>query len=241
MPRDRDDDRDDDYDRPRRRDRDDDRPRRRSRDRDDDYDRPAARGGNGFAVASLILGIVSVCLGPITGVIGAILGFVGVSKPTGKGMAITGIILNILFSLIGTVGIIFGFMRTGDVAERMKASNNLKQMSFASQNYNDVYSEFPPAYVRRPLDPPGMEPTDLNDRLGWRVTILPYMEQDPLYRQFDLSQPWNGSRNQPLSSTVVKAYADPDTPTDPTTRYRCFYNNGAAFDTRYPVTLNGTS
>jgi hypothetical protein len=239
MPRDRYDD-EDDYDRPRRRDDDyDDRPRRSRRRDDDDYDRSPPQKGNGFAVASLVLGLVSICLGPVTGLIGAILGFVGLGKPTGKGMATTGVVLNLLFSLLGTAGIIYGYMRIQETGEKMKSSNNLKQMGLASHNYYNSYGTLQQPYVKRPTDLPGQMPSDLDDRLGWRVTLLPYAEEDYLYKRFDLSQPWNGGPNQPLSSIVVKAYADPDTPTDPTTRYRCFYDNGAVFDTRQSVALPG--
>src|SRR4051794_8290815 len=111
MPRDR---YDDDDDRPRRR-RDDDRPRRRRDDDEDDDrprrsrreyedDRPAATRGNGMAVAALVLGILSICFGPITGVIGGILGLLALRKPTGKGMAVTGLILSGLFSVLSIVG-----------------------------------------------------------------------------------------------------------------------------------------
>lgn len=258
MPRDRYDDEDDD-DRPRRRrsddsDGDEDRPRRRGggdgdydrpRRRREDYDAVPTRKGNGFAVASLVLGIVSFCLGPFTGVIGSILGFVGLGKPTGKGMATAGIILNILFSLLGTAALIYGYTRTQDAAERMKSSNNLKQMGLASWNHESATGAYPSPYMKRPTDVSGQVPSDVNDRLGWRVALLPYMEESSLYDRFDKSQPWNGGPNQPLSSTVVRAYADPDAMTDPTTRYRCFYDNGAAFDSTQRVTTvnfyDGTS
>ena len=240
MPRDRyDDDRDDDDRprRPRRRDdddrEDDDRPGRSRRRYDDDP--PATPKGNGMATASLVLGILSVCFGPVTGVVGGILGLIGMSKPTGKGMAITGLLLSVVFSLTWIGGAVFGYLRFNEQAKRSRTSHNYMQAGLGVYNHESAYGHMPHPYVRRPNEFLGQVPADVNDRLGWRVTLLPYIEQNNLYRQFDQNQPWNGGPNQPLSSVVVPQYADADTPTDPATRMRCFYDNGAMFDTRVSV------
>jgi hypothetical protein len=88
-------------------------------------------------------------------------------------------------------------------------------------------------FARRPEERfGGAPPTDLDNRLSWRVQILPFLEQENVYRQFRMNEPWNSPANQPLSNTVVPPYTDADTRTDPNTRYRCFYDNGAMFDTR---------
>jgi hypothetical protein len=77
---------------------------------------------------------------------------------------------------------------------------------------------------------PGPPPGDLTAKLSWRVSMLPHLQQNSLYARFDARQPWNGATNQPLANTVVREYADADTPADPTTRIRLFYDNGALFD-----------
>jgi hypothetical protein len=245
MPRDRYDDEDEDDDRPRRRRRDDD---------DDEDDRPrrsrgrSAPQGNGMAVASLVLGILSICFGPITGVIGGILGVLGMNKPTGKGMAITGMGLSGLFSVVWIVLGVWAFTEgrkqvqtaVDRAANKKAGSDNFKAMGIASHSYHDVHNKMPAAFVRKPGEFPGQVPTDLNDRLGWRVSLLPYIEEDGLYRQTRQDQPWNSPANLPLSNTPVKGYSDPDAPTDPTTRIRCFYDNGAAFDVRSDARLPGS-
>src|SRR5436853_5283046 len=97
------DDFDDDDDRPRKprssRDDDDDAPPRRRRDADDDYDdapRPKKRDGEGLALASMIVGIISVPLCccswlslPVS-VTAIILGFVARSKTGGDGKSTAG-------------------------------------------------------------------------------------------------------------------------------------------------------
>ena len=100
---------DDDFDddRPRRRkredDEDDDRPRKRKRDEDDDYDHDHPRGrapeSNGLATAGLILGILSFC-GGVAGIPAVICSLLALGKPTGRGLAITGLLLGGLGMLV---------------------------------------------------------------------------------------------------------------------------------------------
>lgn len=68
---------------------------------------------NGMAVASMVLGIVSVCIG-ICAPIALILGLVALSQikktgQPGKGMAITGVILGAIFTFLMIIGIIMQF------------------------------------------------------------------------------------------------------------------------------------
>ncbi len=100
MQRPKDDDEDED-DRPRKK-------RRRRRDEDDDYDYspPGSRdggGGSGLAIASLILGIISIPMACCCGLfsiplsLGAIAtGGMSMKNPEGKGMAVTGVVLGVI-------------------------------------------------------------------------------------------------------------------------------------------------
>lgn len=74
-------------------------------------------------------------------------------------------------------------------------------------------------------------PPDPADRLSWRVSLLPYVEQDHLYRKFNLSEAWDSPTNAPVSATGVYTYTDYlDTYASTHTPYRVFYDNGAIFD-----------
>ena len=42
---------------------------------------------------------------------------------------------------------------------------------------------------------------------SWRVLLLPYLDQQELYSQYDLSEPWNGPRNSRLASRMPEIYA----------------------------------
>jgi hypothetical protein len=74
-------------------------------------------------------------------------------------------------------------------AERTVVRNHLKQLALAMHNYHDVYKQFPPAAIR-----------DANGRplLSWRVALLPFIEENKLYQQFHLDEPWDSPHNKPL-------------------------------------------
>ena len=84
-----------------------------------------------------------------------------------------------------------------EAARRMQCTNNMKQIALALHNYHDVYSTFPPAYT---VDEQG-QPLH-----SWRTLILPYMDQQGLYNQIDLSEPWNSPSNASLASMPIMQY-----------------------------------
>jgi hypothetical protein len=94
------------------------RPSRRRDEDDDDYDAPRRKKpqGNGLALTSMILGIVSivmVCccayLSPLLGIAAIVLGFMGKSKGQSGGMSIAGIITGAFGALAAIVLLILAF------------------------------------------------------------------------------------------------------------------------------------
>ena len=96
----------------------------------------------------------------------------------------------------------------------MQDANNLKQMVLAFHIYHDTYRQFPsPAICDKAGKP----------LLSWRVAILPYIEQDNLYRQFKLDEPWDSDHNKKLLPQMPKLYQMVgDSPSDSQTFYRVF-------------------
>ena len=84
--------------------------------------------------------------------------------------------------------------------------NNLKQIGLAMHNYHDVHRTLPPAYH-----------ADASDRplLSWRVLILPYLEQDALYREFHLNEPWDSDHNKKLIERIPAVYQSPGSAAGP--------------------------
>ena len=109
-----------------------------------------------------------------------------------------------------------------EAAGRTQDQNNLKQMGLAMHNYYDSHKGLPPAAI-----------CDKNGKplLSWRVAILPYIEQDNLYRQFKLDEPWDSEHNKRLIAQMPPLYVIPAAPTKPgETHYRVFVGGGALFD-----------
>jgi RNA polymerase sigma factor (sigma-70 family) len=123
-------------------------------------------------------------------------------------------------------------------ARRMKSQNNLKQIALAMHNFADVNGHFPA---------PAIYGKDGKALLSWRVAILPYLEQDNLYKQFKLDEPWDSPHNRGLADVIVKVYA-PLGALDKNswkTYYQVLVGKGAAFEPgkkmRIPDFTDGTS
>ncbi len=88
-------------------------------------------------------------------------------------------------------------------AARAQSSNNLKQIMIAMHTYHDNYRHFPAAY--------GMK-KDGTKLLSWRVYLLPYLEQDALYKEFHLDESWDSEHNKKLIAKMPKVFASPSLP-----------------------------
>ena len=99
-----------------------------------------------------------------------------------------------------------------EAARRTQCKNNLKQMALAVHNYHDTYLVFPygasVGYDTRYVGQAGWTP-----RMGFnfRVFILPYMDQAPLYNQLMTVSPTNLAAVSalPQQQQVIPAYICP--------------------------------
>lgn len=86
------------------------------------------------------------------------------------------------------------------VPRRAICTNNLKQIGLALHNYQAVYGAFPPAYI---TDKAG------NPAHSWRVLILPYLEEQKIYDEYDFSEPWDGPHNSKLLAKMPRVFSCP--------------------------------
>lgn len=111
-----------------------------------------------------------------------------------------------------------------EAARRTQCKNNLKQLGLACHNYHDTHNTFPHNYDGRCYgqnvlgnwqNGPGS--------FGWVVMALPFMDQAPLYNQFNFSdntgtqntKGWNSPTNLPLCTQVLPALQCPSNPQPP--------------------------
>ena len=91
----------------------------------------------------------------------------------------------------------------GNVAEtgwRAQSTNNLKQIGLGLLNAESKDGHFPPPAI---CDDSG------KPLLSWRVAILPYLHEEQLYKQFDLTQPWDSPKNKRLLIRMPRVYRVP--------------------------------
>jgi prepilin-type processing-associated H-X9-DG protein len=86
-----------------------------------------------------------------------------------------------------------------------RCRNFIRQIGLALHNYQDTYGCFPPAYIAdehgRPMH-------------SWRVLILPYLDELPLYNEYRFDEPWNGPHNAKLADRFVRVFRCPQEPSD---------------------------
>jgi hypothetical protein len=108
---------------------------------------------------------------------------------------------------LATTGVLIGLLLPAvqsarESARQMQAMNNLKQIGLAMHSYAAEHDGLPPAAI---VDDEG------NPLLSWRVSLLPYLEQKPLYDQFHLDEPWDSEHNLALVERMPAIYKHPST------------------------------
>ena len=97
-------------------------------------------------------------------------------------------------------------------ARQMASMNNMKQLGLGMLTWHNTYASLPAAYSVNQDD---------KKLLSWRVHILPFVEQEALYRQFRLDEPWDSEHNKKLIPRIPPLYQSPlSTPVAGKTNYR---------------------
>jgi len=111
-----------------------------------------------------------------------------------------------------------------EAARRSSCKNNLKQIGLALHNYHDTYRAFPIGAQERPAalgpDSNGNTGPGSYEMWGWGASILPYMDQAPLYDSLGvgdrtLSEVLSNNNLRPLLQTPLPAFSCPSDPGGP--------------------------
>ena len=93
-----------------------------------------------------------------------------------------------------------------EAARRTQCKNNLKQMGLAIHNYESTYSCLPTAGEGLDLGKPF---TKRIFTTSFFIQVLPYIDQSPLYNQFNFSMHYSNAANFSLIKTKIPAFLCP--------------------------------
>ena len=83
---------------------------------------------------------------------------------------------------------------------RMGVGNQMKQLGLAMHNYHSAYRKLPDAVNRDEAGKP---------LLSWRVHVLPFIEEQALYQEFHLDEPWDSEHNIKLLPKMPELFKHP--------------------------------
>jgi hypothetical protein len=120
---------------------------------------------------------------------------------------------------------------------RLQSADNMRLLVRAMHRYRAQHDAFPPAALRT---------KDGKPLVSWRVLLLPYLDENSLFQQFKLNEPWSSRHNKKLLGKIPRVFSPVLAKKDPfATFYQVFVGPGAAFEekqaTRTPEITNGAA
>jgi prepilin-type N-terminal cleavage/methylation domain-containing protein/prepilin-type processing-associated H-X9-DG protein len=115
-----------------------------------------------------------------------------------------------LLVVIAIIAVLVGLLlpavqKVREAAARLKCANNLKQIGLALHTHHDARATLPPG---------GMQsgPNGSPCYSTWAIEILPYLEQEALYKQYNQLEVNTTAANRAVGQQRVKAYECPSDP-----------------------------
>ena len=111
-----------------------------------------------------------------------------------------------LLVVIAIIGILVALLLPAvqaarEAARRAQCENNLRQLGVAAHNFHDAYGKLPSS-----VRPAGLTPLP---RIAGLTFLLPFIEQQGAYDQYDQTKNWSDPVNVPLTSQQIKTFLCP--------------------------------
>jgi hypothetical protein len=113
------------------------------------------------------------------------------------GTAAVGIVHQTLWLTTAKEPLVEGGIR--QVAAQYSSANHMKQMGNAVHDHFDAVNVLPVSTFA----------ADGRPMHSWQTALLPYIEEDGLYKQIDVSKSWNHRANRSAVGTTVKVFLHP--------------------------------
>jgi prepilin-type N-terminal cleavage/methylation domain-containing protein/prepilin-type processing-associated H-X9-DG protein len=117
-----------------------------------------------------------------------------------------------LLVVIAIIAILIGLLlpavqKIREAANRVKCTNNMKQLGLALHNFHDTHQAFPASGWTQagPGNPAGKF-------VGWRPLTLPFIEQENLQKLYDFNNDWWAGTNPTAAAVPVLTFQCPSTP-----------------------------
>ncbi|MCE9565601.1 MAG: DUF1559 domain-containing protein [Planctomycetes bacterium] len=136
-----------------------------------------------------------------------------------------------LLVVIAIIAVLIGLLlpavqKVRESAARTRCQNNLKQIGLAYNNLHSTYGCFSPGGIdlsstssvlnKFPAQKFGITaPTTAGVTLehSWSPFLLPYIEQENVFKQYTLTQSWNAAVNQAAIANRISVFQCPSAPT----------------------------
>ena len=127
---------------------------------------------------------------------------------------------------IATIGVLVGMLlpavqQVREAARRVASKNTLRQFALASLNYEAAHMKFPAHAIYS---------DDGKPLLSWRVQILPYIEEEDLFDQFHMDEPWDSDHNIKLLDQMPEIFRSPNSVHTNKTVYQALVGPGTAMN-----------
>lgn len=110
-----------------------------------------------------------------------------------------------LLVVIAIIGILIGLLLPAvqsvrEAARRTQCLNNLRQIGLATINFHDSHRAFPPSRISSPRD---VLFNRYDGAESWFVRIMPFVEQNNLYQQWDLTTDYDTQDDEAVDTPIA--------------------------------------
>ena len=170
------------------------------------------RKTSGKGIASILFAFLSFLCSFLAWLPSVMLG-ISVLRDVKKQPLLKGKILAMVSMVFATIGlfvnglaaVIFGLPAL-QTMRLMETRENLAKIGTAMHHYESAHQELPHSGSTEPIEQPH---SSAGYGLSWRVRLLPFLEHENLFKEFNVNEDWQSEHNQNNVSKMPDVYKSP--------------------------------